>query len=135
MKAKLKSIAEELREDLQRCPDLRAQELIDLDETISDRIIKFEQTLSAEQGDDWAALKEKIDQLRDYAQVAKMRILYGDEALPNKLEAMSSEMDECAEVEAAIEVARDAHRSKGVSDVFKALLMWKDSPEDRIQKS
>ncbi|MFC4993819.1 hypothetical protein [Rubritalea tangerina] len=133
MKAKLKSVAEELREDLERCPDLRAQQLIDLDETISDLIVRFEQTMSADQGEDWAELKEKIDELREYAQIAKMRLLYGDEHLPSKLDAMSDSLEECDEVKAAIEVERDAHRSTGVSDIFKALLMWKDSPEERMR--
>ena len=32
MRTKVKSIADELRDDLERCPDLRAQELIDLNE-------------------------------------------------------------------------------------------------------
>jgi len=63
MKEKLKSIADELSEDLARCPDLRAQQLIDLDETISERIVKFELTMRPDQGDEWAALtdEEKTD--------------------------------------------------------------------------
>lgn len=133
MKTRIKSIADELREDLERSPDLRAQQLIDLDETISDRIVKFEQILTADQGEDWAALKEKIDELRKYAQKAKMRLLYGDESLAAKLDAMHESMP-CDEAEAAIEVGRDAHRGTGVSDIFKALLMWKDAPEDRMHK-
>jgi predicted solute-binding protein len=133
MKTQIKSIADELREDLERSPDLRAQQLIDLDETISDMIVKFEQILGPDQGREWAALKEKIDELRKYAQVAKMRLLYGDESLPAKLDAMHSSIAD-EEVQAAIEVGRDAHKATGVSDIFKALLMWKDTPEERMHK-
>ncbi len=133
MKAKLKSVAEDLRIDLERSPDLRAQQLIDLDETISDRIVQFEQTLEANQSEDWNALRENIDELRRYAQLSKMRLLYGDKELPAKLDAMHSSLA-CDEAQAAIEVERDAHRTTGVSDVFKALLMWKDTPEDRMTK-
>jgi len=134
MKAKLKSIADELREDLSLCPDLRAQQLIDLDETISESIVKFENSMAVDQRDDWNALKEKIDDLREYAQVAKMRLLYGDDDLSSKLDAMHQSINsECDEVKAAIDVGRDAHKSKGVTDVFKALLMWKDSPEERMK--
>jgi hypothetical protein len=134
MKALLKSVAEELREDLERCPDLRAQQLIDLDQTIEASIVKFEETLSPDQGDEWSQLSEKIEELRQYSLVAKMRLLYGDKELPQKLDAMHSALGECDEVRAAIEVGRDAHRPKGISDVFKSLLMWKDSPDDRMTK-
>lgn len=134
MKALLKSVAEELREDLERCPDLRAQQLIDLDQTVSARIVKFEETLTADQGDEWSDLKEKIDELREYSLVAKMRLLYGDKELPDKLDAMHSSLGECDEIHAAIAVERDAHRPRGISDVFKSLLMWKDSPDDRMSK-
>ena len=134
MKAKLKSVADELREDLARSPDLRAQQLIDLDETISDMIVKFELTMRADQGEEWGALKNKIDELRDFAQKAKMRLLYGDENLPSKLDAMHDALDVGAVDHAAIEVERDAHRPKGIQDVFKALLMWKDTPEERAKQ-
>lgn len=134
MKTQIKSIADELRDDLERSPDLRAQQLIDLDETISDRIVNFEQSLTSDQAEDWAALKDKVDALRKYAQLAKMRLLYGDEALPAKLDAMHSSLP-CDEVQAAIEVERDAHKATGITDVFKALMMWKDAPEERIKKS
>ena len=63
-----------------------------------------------------------------------MRLLYGDDELSAKLDAMHQSIDpDCDEVKAAIDVQRDAHKSKGISDVFKALLMWKDAPEDRMK--
>lgn len=134
MKAKLKSVAEDLRDDLSLCPDLRAQQLIDLDESIAVRIVNFEESLSSDQAFEWENLKEKIDELRECAQVAKMRLLYGDDELSAKLDAMHQSIDpDCDEVKAAIDVQRDAHKSKGISDVFKALLMWKDAPEDRMK--
>jgi len=134
MKAKLKSVADELREDLSLCPDLRAQQLIDLDESISESVAKFEESIAIDQRDDWNALKEKVDDLREYAQVAKMRLLYGDDDLSAKLEAMHHFIDnDCDEVKAAIDVGRDAHKPKGITDVFKALLMWKDSPKDLMK--
>ena len=134
MKAKLKSVAEDLRDDLSLCPDLRAQQLIDLDESIAVRIVNFEESLSSDQAFEWENLKEKIDELREYAQVAKMRLLYGDDELSAKLDVMHQSIDpDCDEVKAAIDVQRDAHKSKGISDVFKALLMWKDAPEDRMK--
>ena len=67
MKAKLKSVAEDLRDDLSLCPDLRAQQLIDLDESIAVRIVNFEESLSSDQAFEWENLKEKIDELREYA--------------------------------------------------------------------
>ena len=134
MKAKLKSVADALRDDLALCPDLRAQQLIDLDESISESIMKFEEKMTADQGDEWNALKEEIDNLREYAQVAKMRLLFGDDELTAKLDAMHQSIGtECNEIKAAIDVQRDAHRNKGITDIFKALLMWKDSPEDRMK--
>lgn len=134
MKAKLKSVAEELRDDLALCPDLRAQQLIDLDESLSESIAKFEEKMAADHGDEWNALKEKIDDLREYAQVAKMRLLFGDDELTSKLDTMHESIGtECDEVKAAIDVERDAHRNRGITDIFKALLMWKDAPEDRMK--
>ena len=63
-----------------------------------------------------------------------MRLLYGDDELSAKLDAMQQSIGPgCDEVEAAIDVGRDAHRNKGITDVFKALLMWKDAPEDRMK--
>ncbi|MGJ8674124.1 hypothetical protein [Rubritalea sp.] len=132
MKTQIKSIAQELREDLERSPDLRAQQLIDLDESIAEQIAKLEKKLGKEHADDWTELIEKVDELRRYAQLAKMRLLYGDKDLPAKLDAMHSSL-EWDEVQAALDVERDAHRVKGISDVFKALLMWKDAPEDRMK--
>ena len=67
MKAKLKSVAEDLRDDLSLCPDLRAQQLIDLDESIAVRIVNFEESLSSDQAFEWENLKERIDELREYA--------------------------------------------------------------------
>ncbi|PQJ29577.1 hypothetical protein [Rubritalea profundi] len=137
MKTKLKSVADELRDDLALCPDLRAQQLIDLDESLSDSIMKFEEKMTVDQGDEWNALKEKIDNLREYAQVAKMRLLFGDDELTAKLDAMhqsiGTESNESNEIKAAIDVQRDAHRNKGITDILKALLMWKDSPEDLMK--
>jgi hypothetical protein len=143
MKTKLKSVADELRDDLLRCPDLRAQQLIDLDESISVSMGNLTSSIKEDQKGDWEALKEKIDELREFAQVAKMRLLYGDDELGVKLDAMheffEGENDEVGEVneinekKAAIEIAADAHKPKGITDVFKALLMWKDSPEERMK--
>ena len=134
MIAKLKSVADELRDDLSLCPDLRAQQLIDLDESIAVKIVNFEEGLSSDQVSEWENLKEQLDELREYAQVAKMRLLYGDDELSAKLDAMHQSIAiDCDEAKAAIDVQRDAHKSKGISDVFKALLMWKDAPEDRMK--
>ncbi|MFC5049662.1 hypothetical protein ACFPK9_03380 [Rubritalea spongiae] len=133
MKTQIKSVADELREDLESCPDLRAQQLIDLDEAISELNVKFEQKLDPNQMEDWAVLREKIDELRRFAQLTKMRLLYGDEDLRSKLDTMHP-TEQGDEAKAALEVERDAHRVKGVSDIFKALLMWKDAPEERIKK-
>ena len=135
MKAKLKSVADELREDLAQSPDLRVQQLIDLDESISVSMTKFKETMTVEQADEWSALKEKIDALREYAQVAKMRLLYGDSELSEKLDSMHKSMEnERDEMEAALDVQSDAHSKGGILDVFKALLMWKDAPEERMKK-
>lgn len=132
MKEKLKSVADELREDLDRCPDVRAQELIDLDEDLATHIQKFTKTVTAGQIESWRELLAEINELREYAQVLKMRLLYGDADLVNKLDAMHSTMhDDEEDTLAAVEVGRDAHKAKGVTDILKALLMWKDSPEDR----
>ncbi|MEO1857278.1 MAG: hypothetical protein ABGY95_07950 [Rubritalea sp.] len=134
MNAKLKSVAEELKNDLALSPDLRAQQLIDLDETIHESMIRFEETMNSDLGDEWRTLKDKIDTLRGYAQVAKMRLLFGDDELRAKLVAMHQDAGvDCDEAKAAIDVERDAHRTKGIADVFKALLMWKDSPEERMK--
>ena len=134
MIAKLKSVADELRDDLSLCPDLRAQQLIDLDESIAVKIVNFEEGLSSDQVSEWENLKEQLDELREYAQVAKMRLLYGDDELSAKLDAMHQSIAiDRDEAKAAIDVQRDAHKSKGISDVFKALLMWKDAPEDRMK--
>lgn len=132
MKKKLKSIADELREDLARCPDVRAQELIDLDENLATHLQSFTKIVTSGQLAQWRELLREVDQLRDYAQVLKMRLLYGDAELVSKLEVMHSSIEEEEEMLAAIEVERDAHTPKGVTDVLKALLMWKDSPEDKI---
>lgn len=128
------SVAAELREDLERCPDLRAQELIDLDENLATDLQNFTKTVTAGQLEQWRALQDEVNQLREYTQILKMRLLYGDKELVDKLDTMHSEIGADDESIAAIEVERDAHKSKGVRDVFKALLMWKDSPEDKLSE-
>ena len=134
MKEKLKSVAAELREDLDRCPDLRAQELIDLDENLATDLQNFTKTVTAGQLEQWRALQDEVNQLREYTQILKMRLLYGDKELVDKLDAMNSSLPADDESIAAIEVERDAHKAKGVRDVFKALLMWKDSPEEKLSE-
>ena len=131
MKEKLKSVAVELREDLERCPDMRAQQLIELDEDLAGNLEKFTKSVTAGQLHQWRELREQVDELREYTQVLKMRLLFGDKKLQEKLDALHSEIESSDEALAAIEVERDAHRPKGVGDVFKALLMWKDSPGDK----
>lgn len=130
MKEKLKSIAQELREDLQRQPDLRAQQLIDLDETIAESMTRFEQNIREDQMADWSILRDQISVIREYAQVAKMRLLCGDSDLVDTLDAMHDELN--SEQEVAIQMGRETHQSGGgVTEVLKALLMWKDSPKER----
>ena len=134
MKGKLKSIAAEIREDLERCPDVRAQELIDLDENLAANLERFTEVVTNNQLEQWLALRDEVDRLRSYTQVLKMRLLYGNKELVAKLEHLHDSMQSDGEMAASIEVGRDAHKPKGVQDVFKALLMWKDSPDDKLSE-
>lgn len=134
MKEKLKSVADELREDLERCPDVRAQELIDLDESLAVDLENYTKVVPCSQIEEWRRLRGEIDQLREFAQVLKMRLLFGDKELVTKLETLHTELSDEMEARAAIEVEREAHEAKGIRDVFKALLMWKDSPAEKLSE-
>lgn len=126
MKAKVKSIADELREDLERCPDLRAQELIDLNESIANRIANFEKNVGSSQKQEWESLKSAVAEVCDYAQKAKMRLLFGDHEVVHKLDTLHEKLDS-NEIDDLVGSGRSEHQLHGVSDVLKSLMMWKDN--------
>lgn len=132
----MQQIADELRTELSREPDTRVQQLIDLDEELMLSISQFTASLSPVQKSQWLLVQQHVDRLRDYARMAKMRLLCRDDAvLPERLESLKSSVDVVDPADmAAIDVGRDMHQIKGVSDIFKALLMWKDTPEEKMAK-
>lgn len=136
MKSKFKEISDQLHEELAISPDLRVQQLIDMDEALEDTMITFAKGLSHEQKQQWAEIETRVNELRSYAKLAKMRLLCGDVDLAEALRHLHDEHEEMEEKlrEAEIQVERDAHQSTGIAGVFKALLMWKDSPEEKIAR-
>ncbi|WP_018969161.1 hypothetical protein [Rubritalea marina] len=125
MKTKIKSVADELREDLDRCPDMRAQELIDLNESIVAQLDRFEGELADGQLEAWQKLRDSVAKMCDYAQKSKMRLLFGDHEVIEKLDVLHEKID-TEEMEDMVGQGRTAHELHGVSDVLKSLMMWKD---------
>lgn len=134
MKSKFKEISDQLHEELTLSPDLRVQQLIDLDENLGDAIDSFAQRLNPDQMAAWESLVAQVNQLRDYAKLAKMRLICGDADLSEALNQLHDEHEEAELRLAEIQVGRDAHQSTGIAGVFKALLMWKDSPEEKVAR-
>ena len=133
MKALFREIYDEMDAELSKSPDLRVQQLIDLDENLDAGMAKFESGLTQDQRAEWDELRGMIDELRRYAKLAKMRLIAGDEAVKERLREIELSMENTSEYqEAEVEIERSMHQTKGIGDVFKALLMWKDSPEERL---
>lgn len=133
MKALFREIYDEMDAELAKSPDLRVQQLIDLDENIDAGMAKFESGLTQDQRAEWDELRGQIDELRRYAKLSKMRLIAGDTGVKERLREIEMSMMESEEYhEAEVEIERSMHQTKGIGDVFKALLMWKDSPEEKI---
>ena len=56
--------------------------------------------------------------------------------LHKQVESLREEVEELTDYDlAAVAVEREAHESSGgIRDIFKALLMWKDAPEEKLEK-
>jgi len=135
MKTLLNELYKDMDGELQKSPDLRVQQLIDLDEDLGESIREFEGMLSQDQIVMWDKVRGNVEKLRKYARLSKLRLLMSDEEMRARIEKFGNSLPEEDEVqEAAVEVEKDMHRPTGITDVFKALLMWKDSPEEKIAK-
>lgn len=135
MKTLLNELYEDLDAELQKSPDLRVQQLIDLDEDLSESIKGFEGKLSQDQMVAWDAVRVDIEKLRQYARLSKLRLLMSDDEMKARIEGFGNSLPEDDEFhEAAVEIEKEMHKPSGITDVFKALLMWKDSPEEKIAK-
>lgn len=136
MKALLNDLYAELETELAKSPDLRVQQLIDLDENLEESVVRFESMLAQDQRVQWDEVRGHIEALRQYAKMAKLRLLMGDEETRGQIEELRGSDDDEGEdyQEAQLEVERDMHRPKGITDVFKALLMYRDNPEEKMKK-
>ena len=133
MKTTLQHTPSELHESRGHTPEFKVQQLIYLEETISSSITQFEQSVTPSQVDNWESLKSQVNHLRRMAQQSKLRVLQEGENLPAGADEMRDLINALDEKTAAIEVGRNEHKARGISDVFKALFMWRESPEEHFR--
>ncbi len=79
-------------------------------------------------------MKARYETLKDH--MGGLQDMDGED-LHNQVTNLRKEVEELSDYDkAAIAVEREMHEAKGsFKDVFKALLMWRDSPEEKLEKA
>ncbi len=147
---------------LERCRDLEKQlvedDTLDVDtfrdaeselHTVVNKLDLYEHPNGVPEG--WREMVETLDRgihslaLRGRVMKARYETLkdhmgdlqnYDGEDLHHQVANLRKEVEELSDYDkAAIAVEREMHEAKGsFKDVFKALLMWRDSPEEKLEK-
>jgi len=135
MKNKFVSACERLSSDLASGSKMDVKDVLELDQRLDDAMLVFEGTLTASQTGLWNEISAAVEAVRAQARLSVL----GDES-PEELKGMIVNMKERVSEsedydEAMVQIEREMHQHSGkISDIFKSLLMWKDSPDERIVK-
>jgi hypothetical protein len=136
MKEEHITICKEIEAHLNDDMESNAKKLLERDQLLQSELDLFEKSLTDEQVSHYSVIRHQIDNMRMYAKLGKIRLMEGDENVSKLINDYQNELQGTDIFdEAAIEITRDMHKPSDMVGIFKSLFMWKDTPEERIQKN
>lgn len=127
------TLFQEIGSHLDESKENNAKKLLEKDELLETEMNAFEASLSSTQVLHWNEVKRLVGEIRMYAKLAKLRLMDGDENLKSMVDRLRTNVEGTNDEEkAALEISREMHEYTGVTGILKSLLMWKPSPEERL---
>lgn len=129
------SLCNELEAQLGDSMESNAKKLLERDETLRVEMDAFQKNLSPTQIQHWQLIRSHVDSLRQYAKLAKLRLMDGDENVRHLVDQVRNDVDSSEEhIQAMIELEREMHTGSSLGGVIKSLFMWRTNPEEKLEQ-